>query len=100
MYKVTTAEEKDKIKDFHICLYDHTEHAFVRACVRACACVCLETHRLVHLELNVVLVAEQLVGPGRGELLGGVCEQQEVVEEKRPQLLVALGLVHLDSKRQ
>lgn len=56
----------------------------------------INSHRLVHLVLSVGLCIEELVGSGRGgggEGLGGVGEQQEVVEEEGPQLLVALGLV-------
>lgn len=52
-------------------------------------------HRLVHPELYVALGAEELVGARVGEGAGGAGEQQEVIEEQRLQLLVALGLVQL-----
>lgn len=53
------------------------------------------SYRLVHLELYVVLVAEQLIGARRGELFTRVGQEQEVVEEESPEILVALCFVHL-----
>lgn len=53
------------------------------------------SYRLVHLELYIILVAEQFIRPGRGELFRRVGQKQEVVEEESPEFLVALHLVHL-----
>lgn len=58
-------------------------------------CSPFPAHRLVHPELYVALGAEELVGARVGEGAGGAGEQQEVIEEQRLQLLVALGLVQL-----
>lgn len=66
--------------------YDNAKESVVFVCVH---------YRFVHLQLRVVLVTEQLVGPRRGELLCSVSQKQEVVEEESPQLLVAFYLVNL-----
>lgn len=72
-----------------------------------CVCVCAQgrvslgpicgrhgAHRLIHFELSTGLGAEELLGAGGcGELSDHVGEQQEVVEEKPMQFLVALGLI-------
>lgn len=63
--------------------------------------MCVRAHyRLVHLQLHVVLVAEQLVGPRGGELLCRVSQKQEVVEEESPELLVAFNLVNLNGNQR
>ena len=67
-----------------------------QALVKAVKSWVRSSHRLVHLVLRIGLGAEELVRARRGrggEGLGGVGEQEEVIEEEGPQLLVALGLV-------
>lgn len=54
------------------------------------------SYRFVHLELYIVLVAEQFIRSRRGELFCCMCQKQEVVKEEGPQLFVALHLVHLE----
>lgn len=53
-------------------------------------------HRFIHSELSTGLGVEKLLGDGGGgggELPDHVGEQQEVVEEKPVQLLIALGFI-------
>lgn len=58
--------------------------------------VCLRvSYRLVHLELYVVLVAEQFIRQRWGELFTRVSQKQEVVEEESPEFLATLCLVYL-----
>lgn len=62
-------------------------------------------YRFVHLQLDVGLEAEESVRPGgggggRGELLGAVCEEQEVAEEEGPQLPAAFGFVQAAAVQQ
>lgn len=60
----------------------------------------LPAYRFVHLQLYVGLEAEELVGPGGGELLGAVCEEEEIAEEESPQLPAAFGLVQTAAVQQ